>query len=63
MGFPVWADAAVGANAAVAMAKAIAAIIEIIERWNVIPAPSLFFKSAGCLAQGWRRYHPIRPAQ
>jgi hypothetical protein len=63
MGFPVWADAAVGANAAAAMATAIAAIIEIIERWNIIPATFRFSKSAGCLPQGGRRYHPVRPAQ
>jgi hypothetical protein len=42
MGFPVWADAAVGANARAAIATAIAAMTEIIERWNIIPAPSLF---------------------
>jgi hypothetical protein len=37
--FPIWADAAVGANARAAIATA---ITEIIERWNIIPAPSLF---------------------
>jgi hypothetical protein len=56
MGFPVWADAAVGKNAAAAIAKAIAAMTEIIERRNIIPAPSLFAKSGGCLAQGGGRY-------